>query len=64
MLFSVDPDICFPVEALLFTVLKGSSELGLCCTGHIYHIVGPNKVVKQEHIILSIPFLVRKAGLM
>jgi hypothetical protein len=56
MLFIVDPDICFPGEALLFTIVKGSSELGICCTGHISHIGGPNKLVKQEHISLpSIP---------
>jgi hypothetical protein len=56
MLFSVDPDICFPGETLLFTVLKGPSELGICCTGHIYHIFGPKEVVKQEYIrIPSIP---------
>jgi hypothetical protein len=56
MLFSVDPDICFPGETLLFTILKGSSELGLCCTGHISHIVGPTEVVNQEHIsVPSIP---------
>jgi hypothetical protein len=41
---------------IFFTVLKGSSELGLCCTGHISHIIGPKEVVKQEHISLpSIP---------
>jgi hypothetical protein len=56
MLCSVDPAICFSGEALLFTVLKDSSELGRCCTGHIYHIFGPKEVVKQEHISLpSIP---------
>jgi hypothetical protein len=56
MLFSVDQDVCFPGEALIFTILKGSSELGLCCTGHISHIAGTKEVVKQEHISLpSIP---------
>jgi hypothetical protein len=56
MLFNVDPEICFPGEALLFTVLKSYSELGICCTGHISNIVGPKEVVKQEHISLpSIP---------
>jgi hypothetical protein len=56
MLFSVDPDVCFPGEALLFTILKGSSELGFCCTGHISHIVRPKEVVQQEHIsVPSVP---------
>jgi hypothetical protein len=58
MLFSVALDICFPGETLLFTVVKGSSELDICCTGHIPHIVGPKEVVKQEHISFpSIPGL-------
>jgi hypothetical protein len=56
MLFSVDSDVCFPGETLLLSILKGPSELGLCCTGHIPHIVGPKEVVKQEHIsVPSIP---------
>jgi hypothetical protein len=56
MLFIVDPDICFPGDTLLFNVVKGPSELVLCCTGHISHIVGPKEVVKQEHIsVPSIP---------
>jgi hypothetical protein len=55
-LFSVYPDICFPGETLLLAVVKGPSELGLFCTGHIPHIVGPTEVVKQEHIsVPSIP---------
>jgi hypothetical protein len=45
MLFSVDPDICFPGETLIFSILKGPSELGLYCTGHIPHVVGPKEVV-------------------
>jgi hypothetical protein len=53
MLFSVDNDVCLPGEALLFTIVKGPIELGLCCTGHISHIVRPKEVVKQEHI--SVP---------
>jgi hypothetical protein len=56
MLFSVDPDIFSPVEAIIFTIVKGSSEIGLCFTGHISHIVGPKELVKQEHVSLpSIP---------
>jgi hypothetical protein len=56
MLFSVDSDMCFPGETLLFNVLKGSSELVICFTGHISHIVRPKEVVKQEHIsVPSIP---------
>jgi hypothetical protein len=56
MLFSVDPHICLPGETLPLTIVKGSSELVLCCTSHITHIVGPKEVVKQEHIGLpSIP---------
>jgi hypothetical protein len=56
MLFSVDPDVCFPGETILFTILKGSSELGLFCTDHISYIVRPTEVVKQEHIsVPSVP---------
>jgi hypothetical protein len=56
MLLSMDSDVGLPGETLLFSVVEGVSELGLCCTGHIPHIVGPNEVVKHEHIILpSIP---------
>jgi hypothetical protein len=53
MLFSVDTEVCFPGGALLFTIVKGSSELGIFCTGHISHIVGTKEMVKQEHI--SVP---------
>jgi hypothetical protein len=39
-----------------FSIVKGPSEFDLCCTDHIPHIVGPNEVVKQEHIsVPSIP---------
>jgi hypothetical protein len=56
MLFSVDLHIFPPVELLLVTIVEGTSELGLLCTGHISHIVGPKEVVKQEHVSLpSIP---------
>jgi hypothetical protein len=56
MLFSMNYDVGFPGETLLFSVLKGPSELGLCCAGHIPHIVGPKELVKQEHIsVPSIP---------
>jgi hypothetical protein len=56
MLFSVNPDISFPCETLLFTVVEGASELGLCLTGHVSHIVGPKEMVKKEHITTpSIP---------
>jgi hypothetical protein len=56
MLFSMDSDIGFPGETLLLSIVEGPSELGLCCTGHIPHIVGPKEVVKQEHIsVPSIP---------
>jgi hypothetical protein len=56
MLFSMDSDVSFPGVVLLLYVLKGPSDLGLCCTGHIPHIVGPKEVVKQEHIsVPSIP---------
>jgi hypothetical protein len=56
MLFSVDPYVRFPVESLLLTILEGPSELGIRCTDHISHIVGPKEIVKQEHIGLpSIP---------
>jgi hypothetical protein len=41
MLFSMDYDVGFPGETFLFSFLEGPSELGLCCTGHITHIVGP-----------------------
>jgi hypothetical protein len=50
MLFSVDPDIYFPGSTLISPVVKVPSELGIFCTGHITHIVGPKEVVKQEHI--------------
>jgi hypothetical protein len=53
MLFSMDSDVCFPGETLFFFVVKGPSELGIYCTGHIPQIVGPKEVVKQEHI--SVP---------
>jgi hypothetical protein len=56
MLFSVYPDICFSCEALLLTFVKGSSELGLCCTDYISHTVGSKEVARQENISLpSIP---------
>jgi hypothetical protein len=56
MLFGMNSDTSFTCETLLFTIVEGSSELGLCLTGHIPHIVGPQKMVKKEHIgILSIP---------
>jgi hypothetical protein len=56
MMFSVNPDISFPCETLLFTVLEGASEFGLCLTGHISNIVRAKEVVKKEHIsIPSIP---------
>jgi hypothetical protein len=56
MLFSVNPDISFPCETLIFIVVEGVGELGLCLTGHVYHIVGPKEMVKQENIsIPSIP---------
>jgi hypothetical protein len=56
MLLSVNPDIRFPCETLLFTVVEGASELGLCLTGHFSHIVRAKEMVKQEHIsIPSIP---------
>jgi hypothetical protein len=56
MLFSVNTDISFPFETLLFTVVEGVSDLGLCLTGHVSHIVGPKEMVKKEHIrIPSIP---------
>jgi hypothetical protein len=69
VLFSVDPYISFPCETLLFTILEGASELGLCLTGHIPNIVRAKEMVKKEHIgIPSIPglqsrFDVNKAGM-
>jgi hypothetical protein len=54
MLFSMNSDISFPGKKLLFTVLEGASELGLCFTGHITHIVGPKEMVKKEHISIMI----------
>jgi hypothetical protein len=53
VLFSVDPYISFPCEMLLFTVVEGAGEFGLCLTGHIPNIVRANEVLKKEHI--SIP---------
>jgi hypothetical protein len=50
VLFSVDPYISFPCETLLFTVVEGASEFGLCLTGHITNIVRAKEVVKKEHI--------------
>jgi hypothetical protein len=55
MLFSMDSDVGFPGKTPLLSVVKGPGELGLCCTGHIPHIVGAKEVVKQEHI--SVPSL-------
>jgi hypothetical protein len=55
VLFSVDPYIRFPCETLLFTVVEGASEFGLCFTGHIPNIVRAKEVVKNEHI--SIPYI-------
>jgi hypothetical protein len=55
-MFSVDPHISFPCETLLFTVVEGASEFGLCLTGHISNIVRAKEVVKKEQIsIPSIP---------
>jgi hypothetical protein len=52
----MDSEIGFPGEMLLLSVVEGPSELGLCCTGHIPHIVGHKEVVKEEHIsVPSIP---------
>jgi hypothetical protein len=50
MLFSMDSHIRFPGKSLLLTIVEGSSQLGLCCAGHILHIVGTKKMVKQEHV--------------
>jgi hypothetical protein len=69
MLFIVDPHIRFPCETLLFTVVEGASELGLCFTGHITNIVRAKEMVKKEHV--GIPsilgpqgrFNVNKAGM-
>jgi hypothetical protein len=56
MFFSVNPDISFPCETLLFTVVEDASDLGLCLTGHVSHIVGAKEMVKKEHIsVPSIP---------
>jgi hypothetical protein len=56
VLLSVDPDISFPCETLLFTVVEGASDLGLCLTGHISNIVRDKEVVKKDHISFpSIP---------
>jgi hypothetical protein len=55
MFFNVDPDICFPGEALLFIVVNGSIELGIYCTGHISHIILPKDRVKHEHV--SLPYI-------
>jgi hypothetical protein len=56
VLFRVDPYIILPCETLLFTVVEGASEFGLCLTGHIPNIVRAKEVVKKEHIgIPSIP---------
>jgi hypothetical protein len=56
VLFSVDPNISLPCETLLFTVVEGASEFGLCCTGHIPNIVRAKEMVKKEHVgIPSIP---------
>jgi hypothetical protein len=56
MLFSVDSRISFPCETLLFTVVEGASESGICLTGHISNIVRAKDEVKKEHIsIPSIP---------
>jgi hypothetical protein len=52
----MDYDVGLPGETLLFSVVKGPSELSICCTGHIPHIVGLKEVVKQEHkSVPSIP---------
>jgi hypothetical protein len=56
VLFSVDPYISFPCETLLFTIVEGASELGLCFTGHIPNIVRAKEMVEKEHVgIPSIP---------
>jgi hypothetical protein len=56
MLFIMNSDISLPCEKILFTIVEGASELGLCLTGHIYNIVRAKEVVKEEHIsIPSIP---------
>jgi hypothetical protein len=52
----VDPHICFPSETLLFAVVEGASELGICFTGHISNVVRAKEMVKKEHVgIPSIP---------
>jgi hypothetical protein len=49
-------DISFPCDTILFTVVEGASDLGLCITGHVSYIVGLNEMVKKEHTgIPSIP---------
>jgi hypothetical protein len=53
MLLSMNSDIGFQDEMLFLSIVKGVSELVLCFTGHIPHIVGTKEMVKQEHI--SIP---------
>jgi hypothetical protein len=58
MLLSMNSDVGLPGETLLFSILEDPSELGLCFTGHIPHIVGPKEMVKKDHIsIPSIPGL-------
>jgi hypothetical protein len=55
MLFSVNPDISLPCDTLLFTIVEGASEIGLCLTVHVSHIVGAKEMAKKEHI--SIHFI-------
>jgi hypothetical protein len=40
MLFSMNSDERLPGEMLLLSIVEVPSELGLCFTGHIPHIVG------------------------
>jgi hypothetical protein len=49
VLFSVDPYIGFLCETLLFTVVEGASEFGLCLTGHNPNIVRAKEMIKKKH---------------
>jgi hypothetical protein len=56
MLLRMYSHINFPGKSLLLAILEGSNQLGLCCAGHISHVVWTKEMVKQEHIsVPSIP---------
>jgi hypothetical protein len=60
----MNPNIRFPGEPLLSTVVEGARQLGLSGTGHVAHIVWAKEMVKKQHVIIpnaSCPLDIKKS---